>query len=63
MFKFKCWAALTQRMKVLLTGASGRVGRAVYVRLSRSHTVVGLDAAPSSTADWVGDILDQSLLD
>jgi UDP-glucose 4-epimerase len=50
-------------MRVLLTGASGRVGRAIYVRLTRSHTVIGLDAAPSSTADFVGDIADSSLLD
>lgn len=49
-------------MKVLVTGASGRIGRAICVRLARSHEVIGLDASPSSTAHWVGDIGDESLL-
>jgi len=50
-------------MKVLLTGASGRVGRAIHARLSQAHQVAGLDLAPSSTARWVGDITDACLLD
>ncbi len=50
-------------MKILVTGASGRVGRASCVRLSRSHEVVGLDASPTSTAHWVGDIGDAPLLE
>jgi len=49
-------------MKILVTGASGRIGRAVYVNLARSHSVRGLDRAPSSTADWVGELTDASLL-
>jgi nucleoside-diphosphate-sugar epimerase len=49
-------------MKILVTGASGRVGRALMVRLARSHQVLGLDQAPSSTAHWVGDVGDAELL-
>jgi UDP-glucose 4-epimerase len=50
-------------MKVLVTGSSGRVGRAIYVRLCREHEVVGLDQSPSSTADIVGSIADTALLE
>ena len=50
-------------MRILVTGASGRVGRAVLVRLAHAHEVVGLDRAPSSTATLVGDLLDAALLD
>ena len=50
-------------MRVLITGASGRVGRALYVRLMREHEVVGLDRSPSSTADLLGDITDAKLLE
>ena len=49
-------------MKVLVTGSSGRVGRAIYVRLALEHEVVGLDRSPSSTADIVGDISNVELL-
>lgn len=49
-------------MKVLVTGASGRIGRALMLRLSREHQVRGLDRAPSSTAHWVGDLGDAALL-
>jgi len=50
-------------MRVLVTGSSGRIGRAVCVRLRRGgHEVVGLDRSPSSTADLVGDVADAALL-
>jgi len=50
-------------MRILVTGSSGRVGRAVYVRLLRDgHDVRGLDRSPASTADVVGDIRDPELL-
>lgn len=49
-------------MKVLLTGSSGRVGRAVYVRLALEHAVIGLDRSPSSTVHFTGDIGDPGLL-
>ena len=46
-------------MKILLTGSTGRVGRASYVRLCGEHEVVGLDVAPSSTADVVASLDDE----
>lgn len=49
-------------MRLLVTGASGRIGRALVVRLARGHQVLGLDQAPSSTAHWVGDLADAGLL-
>lgn len=45
-------------VKVLITGASGRIGRAIYAELMKSYKVVGVDRVPSSTADYVGDIRD-----
>lgn len=50
-------------MRILVTGSSGRVGRAIYVRLSRDHEVIGLDRSPSSTSDFVGDISDPAVLE
>lgn len=47
-------------MRILVTGSTGRVGRAIYIRLCREHEVVGLDAAPSSTADVVASLADES---
>ena len=49
-------------MKVLVTGASGRIGRAVVARLAHRYVVQGLDQVPSSTAHWVGDLADVALL-
>lgn len=49
-------------MRLLITGASGRIGRALAVRLARDHAVRGFDRAPSSTAHWVGDLGDLDLL-
>ncbi|MEL7478327.1 MAG: NAD-dependent epimerase/dehydratase family protein, partial [Pseudomonadota bacterium] len=49
-------------MKVLVTGSAGRVGRAIYIKLMRTHQVVGLDKTPCSTADYVGDIRDKALI-
>ena len=50
-------------MKILVTGSAGRVGRAIYIKLMRSHEVVGVDRTPCSTADHVGDIRDDVLLE
>ncbi len=48
--------------RVLVTGASGRVGRAIWVRLAHGHDVIGLDRAPSSTAQVVADLGDDVAL-
>ncbi len=49
-------------MKILITGTAGRVGRAIYIKLMREHEVVGMDRTPCSTADYLGDIRDEALL-
>ena len=49
-------------MKVLITGASGRVGRAIYIRLCSGHEALGYDQAPSSTADIVASLEDTDRL-
>ena len=49
-------------MKVLVTGSAGRVGRAIYVKLMRTHDVVGIDKIPCSTADYIGDIRDSEMV-
>ncbi len=49
-------------MKILLTGSSGRIGRAIFCRLADRHQVVGLDSAPASTTQLVGEIDDETLL-
>ena len=53
----------TAPLRVLVTGASGRVGRAIVVRLMHAgHRVQGLDRAPSSTVQHLGDLADPALL-
>lgn len=49
-------------MGVLVTGSSGRVGRAICECLSAEHEVVGLDRLPSATTTLVGDITDPEVL-
>jgi len=50
-------------VRILVTGSAGRVGRAIYIKLMRTHDVVGIDKTPCSTADYIGDILDSDLID
>ncbi|MGY0216384.1 NAD-dependent epimerase/dehydratase family protein [Endozoicomonadaceae bacterium StTr2] len=49
-------------MKILVTGSAGRIGRAIYIKLMQSHDVSGFDRIPCSTADYIGDIRDASLV-
>jgi UDP-glucose 4-epimerase len=49
-------------MKILITGSSGRVGRAIYIRLCSGHDPVGYDQAPSSTAHVVASLEDTGRL-
>ena len=49
-------------MGILVTGSSGRIGRAIYAKLSGDHEVLGLDRSPFATADFVGALSDQVLL-
>lgn len=49
-------------MKILLTGSSGRVGRAIFGALAARHEVIGIDRTPFATTRHVGDVTDPRLL-
>ncbi len=49
-------------MRIVLTGSSGRVGRAIYRVLSPGHRVIGIDRSPFSTTQVVADFVDMGLL-
>ncbi|MEM9310148.1 MAG: NAD(P)-dependent oxidoreductase [Pseudomonadota bacterium] len=49
-------------MKILLTGSSGRIGRAIYGALAAQHDVTGLDRHPFATTDTLGDVADEGIL-
>lgn len=46
-------------MRIVLTGSSGRVGRAIYSALSPEHDIIGMDRSPFSTTHIVTDFTDQ----
>ena len=45
-------------MRIVITGSSGRIGRALHQRLAPRHQVVGLDRVPAPTTTVVCDLLD-----
>lgn len=45
-------------MRIVLTGSSGRVGRAIFSALAGRHDVNGIDRSPFSTTHIVGDFAD-----
>jgi nucleoside-diphosphate-sugar epimerase len=49
-------------MRIVLTGSSGRVGRAIFSALAGRHAVTGMDRSPFSTTHIVGDFADEALL-
>ena len=49
-------------MKILLTGSSGRVGRAIYGALAGGHEVIGVDTRVFSTTHIVGDCGDMGVM-
>ncbi|MCY0096248.1 NAD-dependent epimerase/dehydratase family protein [Hoeflea ulvae] len=49
-------------MRIVLTGSSGRVGRAIFAALSEQHEIVGIDRSPFSTTHIVGDLANEALL-
>lgn len=49
-------------MRIVLTGSSGRLGRAIFNALAASHTLVGIDRSPFSTTHLVGDFTNATLL-
>lgn len=49
-------------MKVILTGSSGRIGRAIFGALAEDHEVVGIDRNVFSTTRIVGDCADAGVM-
>lgn len=49
-------------MRIVLTGSSGRIGRAIFSALCAQHEIIGIDRAPFSTTHVVGDFADEVLL-
>lgn len=50
-------------MHVLLTGSSGRVGRAIFNALTATgHTVSGFDRSVFATTRWIADVCDRAKL-
>lgn len=50
-------------MKLLITGAAGRVGRALRARLQAGHELLGLDRVPGPGVDVVADLGDAPPVD
>ncbi len=49
-------------MRIVLTGSSGRVGRGIFGALASHHEVIGIDRAPFSSTQYVGDFADLQIL-
>lgn len=49
-------------MKVVLTGSSGRIGRAIFSSLVPAHEVVGVDMRAFSTTRVVADCSDEAIM-
>ena len=49
-------------MRILLTGSSGRIGRAIFGALAADNDIVGLDRSPFATTRLVADFSDPRVL-
>ena len=49
-------------VKIILTGSSGRIGRAIFGSLAARHKVIGVDTRAFSTTQAIGDCTDQALV-
>ncbi|RCS22541.1 NAD(P)-dependent oxidoreductase [Phyllobacterium salinisoli] len=49
-------------MRIVLTGSSGRIGRAIFSALCGQHEIIGIDRSPFSTTHVVGDFANEMLL-
>lgn len=49
-------------MRIVLTGSSGRIGRAIFSALCGQHEIIGIDRSPFSTTHVVGDFAEARLL-
>jgi UDP-glucose 4-epimerase len=50
-------------LRIVITGSSGRVGRAIFNRLAPGHDVVGIDRSPSSATRHLADIAEEGVLE
>lgn len=50
-------------MRIVLTGSSGRVGRAIFARLCGANEVIGVDRVPFSTTRIVADLADRAAIE
>jgi nucleoside-diphosphate-sugar epimerase len=48
--------------RVVLTGSSGRVGRAIFAALAGTHEVIGVDRSPFATTRLIADFTDADRL-
>lgn len=48
--------------KIVITGSSGRIGRALHWKLCQNHFVCGIDISPSSSTSRIVDIRDYNQL-
>lgn len=48
--------------KIVITGSSGRIGRALYWQLSQASQTIGIDISASSSTNIIGDIRDYDTL-
>jgi len=49
-------------MRIVLTGSSGRIGRAIYSALAQDHDVIGIDRNVFSTTHVIGDCADPDVV-
>ncbi|NLR96077.1 NAD(P)-dependent oxidoreductase [Rhizobium sp. P38BS-XIX] len=49
-------------MRIVLTGSSGRLGRAMFHALADDNIILGIDRSPSATTRFVGDFTDGAIL-
>lgn len=50
-------------MKIVLTGSSGRVGRAIFGALIENHEVIGIDRQAFATTSIIDDFTDRAVLE
>jgi UDP-glucose 4-epimerase len=48
--------------RIVITGSSGRIGRALHWRFCQDHSVTGIDLSPSSATSRIADIRDYDQL-
>lgn len=49
-------------MKIILTGSSGRIGRAIFGSLAQTHEVIGIDTRVFATTRVIADCTDEAVV-